>query len=338
MIIRPFYRTEEKPYLDTLKISNSLNFEVSKDFYGNVYFHKKRIGVNDKGAFRCEEINIFPKTKTLIKETTFGSFDPKDELNLLGRNANSISRIRSTLDLKTGKLVEWGSESPIPSNNGSRNFQVLGFLNTNMYGHHIRYEDKFYQTDKIENGDESFDIDSVKFKIYGTEDNLQMGYIETVGLMETFFSQWSFDYPFESSIIIDSKDGFNIVKLKYLKGILEEEAALKLFSDYLTGLDKLTELFKYNCFKEKRHIRVYVYTSAFCAIIKIHDCDHREIKLDSIISGSNHFKTLIFNKASNPNYYDFSEEAGIILRTRHGNISDEFIKSLNYLNDENLYI
>jgi len=332
MIIRPKQKLDE----DDEYITNKFGFKIKTGSNIESSLSKHRFAVNGN-SIREESLLILPKKKLMVKEISIGSLS-LDYGSILGRPYYPGNRCRVVHDLSSGKLIEWGVSSELPSNSGHKSDQLLGFISDLNPIKQIRHSNDIYCTKYIEPITNYYDIEHVANSLYSVEDSLQLPYNEFIGLLNSFFSQWTFDLPFECTVILDSKLGFTIKHFKYLKGIIDYDIMIKRAGEFVKQLDKLSDLFKRNSENWNRSLRVTVFIGAFCSIVRLHDNEHKAITLNSTISGCNHFESVIMNTANNPDDYPFSEEAGLLLKTKFGNITDEIMSSINYLSDESLYI
>lgn len=326
MIIRPKQKLDEDDY-----ITDRFGFKIE-----NSSLSKHRFAVNGN-SIREESLLILPNKKLMVKEISIGSLSI-DYGSILGRPYYPGNRCRIVYDLDSGKLIEWGVSSGLPSTSGYKSDQLLGLISADNPVKQIHHSNDIYCTKFIEPSKNYYDIEHRASSIYSIEDDFQLPYTEFIGLINSFFSQWTFDLPFECTVILDSKLGFTIKNFRYLKNIIGYDIIIKRAGEFVKQLDKLAYLFKRNSEVWNRDLRVTVFMGAFCSIVRIHDKEHKAISLDSTISGCNHFESVVMNMAANPSNYPFSEEAGILLGTKFGNITDEIIGSINYLNDESLYI
>lgn len=325
MLIKPF-RQEYEPSI-TLKGGFVKNQNTSE-------YKRRRVFSNKSGSVRIEEININPKTKTIVKNCIFGEFD-KSPLNF-GNIINVDDSMSITLDATTGKRKNFNIYSGIPNNSNSMTGQIVGniyspipktiALDKNDIVYNTDYIDDLYHTE--------YDKEKILYKIYAIEDIFQMSYSELVGFVSAFFSQWEFSYPFESEIIIDTKsEVFDIKSFKYLEGVIEKEIMMTLFASYTRDLSNLTALLSYNAKKENRNFRVLVYSTPFVSVIRIKDIKYpKEINETFSPSASNHFRSIINNVASKSDY-DLTEEAGYIITNCNGDVSSEILETIDYIDD-----
>lgn len=326
MLIKPFRQEDYKPSL-VLKGGFVKNYNGSE-------FKRRRVFSNNSGSVRIEEIIVNTEKKTIVKKCIFGEFD-RSPLNF-GNIINVDDVMSVTLDLKTGNRLRFNTYSGIPNNSRSITGQIVGYisepipksvmLNKNDIVYNTDYIDDLYHTE--------YDKQNILYKIYAIEDIFQMSYSELIGFTSAFFSQWGFSYPFESSIIIDTKsEEFSIKSFKYLQGVIEKDLITQLFASYVKDLSNLTSLVSYNAERENRHFRMLIYSTPFVSVIRIKDMNHpKDINGTFYPSASNHFRSMINNAASKSGY-DLTEEAGYILTNNNGDISSEILESINYIDN-----
>lgn len=313
-------------------------YKIIEDPLRGNCFYKKRIAVDNDGNCRIEKIEIYPELGFLIKDCSYGekikSFDP-----LLKSGIKINKSMYSSIDLKTGSKLQYGADTIAPT---APMFEPSYYF-SGMYAEpspeiaFIEDGDIIYKTDKlISPFNSSGDYSIAEERIYAQEDQIQIGYTKLIGLLYSWFTQWSFEYPFDSFVIIDTKSGtYNIPEFKYLN-FIEKDYAKNIYKEYLKGLSKLTKLLKYNCDKEKRNLRILVYSGSYSTVIRIKDINHKELIIDNNLSGSDHFISLIYNMISDGFKFNISEEAFNIVNLSNGDISEDMISS--YVDDPNVKI
>lgn len=320
-----------KPQVFDKSGASSLGFVESYDTLWGRSFDKKRIACNSSGDIRVETIKIYPDDKYLVKECGFGKrissiVDDKSK-SLVDRVAMKNHMV-STIDLNTGKCVQFGSDCRSPSydNTGwwltagdtSYEFEENGPNDTMT----LNPNDTIYSTTKLSHCFTGFDLEAIKSSIYGTENLLQIGYAECIGLLSAFFTQCSYSFPFDSFVIIDTKYGFNVPNFKYFN-IFDRDTGKKMYAEYIKSLSKVYDILKRNCELEKKDLRIFVFTSAYSTVIKIHDKTAKGLTMDLNLNASDHFSTIISNIENRGTGWTLSEECGSIIFNENGYITDE---------------
>jgi hypothetical protein len=314
-------------------------YKIIEDPLKGNCFYKKRIAIDNEGNCRIEKCEICPELGYLIKDCSYGkkikTFDPS-----LSNGIRISKSMYTTIDLKTGAKLQWGADTLAPTALYCDPHYFFSGLYDEPSPDLIFVDDGdiVYKTDKIINPfmSDALEFSDVLSKIYIEEDTLQIGYTKCIGLLISWFTQWSFEYPFDSYIIIDTKTGtFNVPEFKSLN-FIEKDYIKNIYKEYLKGLSNLTRLLKYNCDKENKRLRILIYSGSYSTVIRIKDIDHKEIVIDHNLSGSDHFQSLIYNLISDGFKYNISEEAYNVVNSSNGDISEDMISS--YIEDPNVKI
>ena len=313
-------------------------YKIIEDPINGNCFYKRRIGIDNSGNCRIEKIEIYPELGFMIKDCSYG-----EKIKSYDQSLNGGIRINksmyTSIDLKTGAKLQWGADTLAPL----ALFVEPSYLFSGYYGDpspdlaFIEEGDIIYSTNKLSDFTKrSTEYDVAKNKIFSEEDFLQMGYTKFIGLLTAWFTQWTFEYPFDSFVIIDTKTGtYNVPEFKHL-GFIEKDYIKNIYKEYLKELSNLSKLLKYNCDKENRHFRILVYTGSYSTVIRIKDIDHKGIVVDHNLSGSDHFLSLVYNMISDGFKFNISEEAFKIVNTSNGEVSQDMISA--YLDDPNVNI
>ncbi len=314
----------------------TLGFKESYDELWGRNFNKKRIACNNNGDVRIEDLAIFPDDNYLIKMCTFG----KKYVSMMDFNpkSNSISKERidvknhmyTTIDLKSGKCEQWGSHTRSPLYSSTDYWFDVGELDFTNYPQtiYLSPKDKMYNTSKLRHCFLGFDLNDIQASIYGTENSLQIGYTKCVGLLTSFFTQWSYSIPFDSFVIIDTDKGFNVPIFKYLN-IFGKNVGKMTYAKYVNAISNVFEILKRNCEYEKKHLRINIFTSAYTTVIKIHDKQQKGFTMDFNLNASDHFNSIMANVESEGYDWGLSEECGTMMSTDNYNITDEMIQAYN---------
>lgn len=314
MLIRPQTQTK-----DCLYKTNGFK-EIVNDS-GDKVFIKTRYACDNSGNVREEKLQIFPELNNILKISFFGKRLNK---SIYDKSPFHIKNGMYTIhNLDDGKLIKWGSESAVVD----QNYVFAGDYSDKSLNYRYIDNSEVYST-KLDDGSYR-NKDYIKSIIYASEDNMQMGFTKSIGFINSFFSQWSYSNPFDSFVIIDGKHGtFNIKSFKYFE-FMDKSTIYKIYSDYLQSISKLSTLFKRNCEIEKRNVRILIFTSAFCSVIKFIDMDHNMFIIDSKINASDHLNSLSDNLISDGYKYVFSEEANCLINSSNGDVTDKIIEKLS---------
>lgn len=320
MLIKPFSPIKEKEFI---RFNNG--YKLHKD--GSL--SRRRIATCTGRDFaRVEEIKIIPKMSMIVKTCTYGLFNTPNYID-------TISWMGSSIDMESGEIIDYGAYSPIPNTSNYHTTQLLGdyMPKTTIK---INDSDSIYVTNFINSEDNLSNYELLNYKIFGMEDYLQMNYNDLIGVLDSFFSQWGFNYPFDSFVVIDTYSKTFTPKFKYLKGVLDESTALKLFGLYAKSISKLVDLISYHSEMSKRKFRIKVFTNAFMSVIRITDLEHKGINITLTPSASDHFQTII-NNCIAEKHFDLSENAECLMGSNTKEISLDMINSVGYLNYLNLF-
>ena len=304
-------------------------------------FNRSRIAVSPSGRARIEEIHIDTKNKTVTKTCSLGNFE--NYKYSVGNRISLDSSLSVMTDLVTGKLVDYKIKSQIPNNNDCKTFQTLGNDFTmldpgNVYvlkDHDVVYPSKFVDEYIHES---TFDPKDILFSVYATENATQMPYTDFIGLLDSFFTQWGFGCPFDSTVVIDTKTKEFTPKFTYDENLIDKDTALTIFAAYAREISKLIEFISFTSLVEKRHFRIKVFTNAYMSYVSIKDMDHPELNFDINASNCDHFRSLINNSIASKSY-SVSEAAGlVVLNKNFGNISSDILETVDYVCEPDLFI
>ena len=323
MLIKPFKKSLDDAY-DFGTTRNG--YVLSKDYDGEVFYKKDRFLLNDIGSCRYESIKIYPKKKTLIKECAFG----EHKILLSGNAVNPVNFMSTILDTETGEIKQYGSKSIIPSINNPDEPLWCGYFGIEPPSLYVMKEETKVFRGNLQDVNSVTKRSKILEEISTTEDIFQNNYFKTIGLLNSFFMQWGYLYPFEAIVTIDSIKGFNLNSFKYLKGLLSEKASLELGKRFVTQCDRLTDLFKEN-FKDKhRSYKVQAFVGSFGSIVKLKSSDH--IFQFTFPTSNSDYSLELFKNNLNKSYY-LSEEQGLLLKNDPlSYISDEMIQRIDYWN------
>lgn len=317
MLIKPFKKSLD----DTYDFGTTRNgYTLSKDYDGEVFYKKDRFLLNDIGSCRYESIKIYPKKKTLIKECAFG----EHRIRLLGNTVNPVNFMYTALDTETGWIKRYGSKAIVPSINNLDKLLWCGCFGIEPPSTYVMKEETKVFRGNLQNISSVTERSKMIEEVSITEDIFQNNYFKTIGLLNSFFMQWGYLYPFEAIVTLDSIKGFNLNSFKYLKGLLSEKASLELGKRFVAQCDRLTDLFKEN-FKDKhRSFKVQAFVGSFGSIVKLKSSDH--ILQFTFPTSNSDYSSELFKNNLNGSYYLSEEQRLLLTNDPLSDISDEMIQ------------
>jgi hypothetical protein len=120
--------------------------------------------------------------------------------------------------------------------------------------------------------------DLIDSEVNSYEMIFQLPYVDTIGLINSFFTTWTYTHPFEAYIIIDMKRKlFNVPKLRFHPGI-SKEVMTAIYIKLLTDIDILINYVYRVMEKEKSFYSIKVFLYPFGSIIRLHLEDYHEYK------------------------------------------------------------
>lgn len=321
MMIKPFH------YISDVKTESKMKC--------NSLLDRRRIAVSPSGRARIEEIHIDPDEKTVTKICSLGDFE--DYRYSIGNRIRLDSSLKIVTDLTSGETLDYNIKSQIPNNNRCKTFQTVCnssyFTGDDESVYILKDTDKVYPSKYVDEfiHKSSFDPEYICLGINTIEESVQMPYIEFIGLLDSFFTQWGLGYPFDSKVIIDTKTKEFTPRFTYCKELLDEKTALAIYATYAKEISKLIDIISRVSEIENRHFRIKVYTNAYMSYMSITDMDYKEMSFDIKSSNCDHFRSLVNNKIASSNY-DFTESAGlVVLNKRFGNITSDILETIQYV-------
>jgi hypothetical protein len=124
----------------------------------------------------------------------------------------------------------------------------------------------------------NLNLDLIDAEVIGFENAYQLPYTETIGLLNAFFSTWTYGYPFEAIVIIDTKRrSFNIPKIIYLP-VITKDMMKQIYMKFVKETDSISNYIFRIMEKEKRELKFLIFFHPFGSIIKIKDLDRNTIE------------------------------------------------------------
>jgi hypothetical protein len=279
-----------------ITIKNKNNNKEYSDEWGNIYKDIiNRISINqEKSIGRLEKVSyVFSDDKenenvSIYKECAIGPITyKKNEPMLYFDNYNY-----SMNELLDGRYIQSGGYSQYPGD----------------YDSYVEYGyNDFIPTTSIPLNNDHFvkrtlpslkfnplTLGSIRDEIMAFENAYQLPYINTLGLLNVFFATWSYIYPIECSILIDSKmKKFNVPKIKYLEGP-SVESVRYIYGNLIKDIDKLCNCLFDVLEKEKKVVKIFVFLHPFGAVMRVKDINRMSSERFDVYS-SNQVEELIKN-------------------------------------------
>jgi hypothetical protein len=234
------------------------------------YNEEDKIARFEKIAFIYED-DIMSEPR-LYKECAVGPIKThKEEEYVKFRNYTY-----SITDINSGKYLSSGGFCDYPSENEKcDSYVIYGYMNM-LVPNNIMMKDESIK--KIPSP--SFkSIDFTPFTINCEanyfESKYQLPYTDTFGLLSSFFSTWTYSYPFECYVHIDVKRKcFNIPKISYLPYI-EKEAIKEIYANFINEVSNISTFLCNVIIKERRDISIKIFLHPFGSVMKIFDNDYK---------------------------------------------------------------
>jgi hypothetical protein len=162
-----------------------------------------------------------------------------------------------------------------------------------------------------------FDNKNFQINIDVYEDEFNLSFCDTVGLIISLVSSATLSIPFNMQIIIDSNMGINIKDfhntLKKIEGI---DTGFNLIKEFIQNLNIIYKKFKDVCDKENRKLRLYISIGDFGSFINVIDTEYDNIKFLYNINNTDHCRMLRYIDAYVGNNYTSSEQFGTLYETK----------------------
>jgi hypothetical protein len=305
--------------IDRVKLTLIDDDNTFYDEYGNQYFDIiRRISVNsEENIGRLERISLArssfdPKFINIFKESAIGNIINDTDY---GPELIFDNYVYSTSDICDGSYIQSGGYCSFPPEQGS--FSAFGYLQ-DMPVERIQMNDESYKKRTLASLEHItltvglMDIESIEF-----ENEYQLPYTETIGLLNIFFSTWTYGYPFETIVIIDCKrKGFNVPKIRYLP-FIDKEHMKAIYITFIQEIDKISNYIFNITEREKRNIKFLVFLHPFGTMIKIKDLDRHTIEnVKNYNADQPH--TVMKNVITGGAKYVFGESFGLLSKGQLG--------------------
>jgi hypothetical protein len=266
MFIKPSCSSVQSPHPDT---------PYYYDEFGNKYHDLiRRVSMNpNTNTGRLKKISIMynednKSYPNIYKESAIGYIE-----KLKNKNVIRFDNYAYTVtDINNGKYIQSGGFSNCPSEiNDCDPCVYYGFMNQ-LVPSHVNIDDDSYKkifVPSLENLEfTSFMIDS---EVCQYENTYQLPYTETLGLLNSFFSTWTYAYPFECAICIDTKRKcFNVPKIVYLPYIAKDDIRC-IYINFIHEVNTICHYLSSIMEKEKRIFNIIVFLHPFGSVIRLND-------------------------------------------------------------------
>jgi hypothetical protein len=269
--------------------------------------------INDLG--KMDKISIVtdlntPAYKNIIKESAIGTVIKCNDKAVL----NFDTYTYSTNDIYNGDYIQSGGYCEFLDDIGSGgSFISYGNLD-DLPAEYVLIDNAFFKKNKIvpyiNYLRPTMNLLDAEVRVF--EDEYQLPYTETIGLLDAFLTTWTYAYPFETIIIIDSQlKQFNIPKIKYLP-IISTEMMKRIYIKFIKEVGLISEYIFRIMEHYKRKIKFRIFFHPFGSIIKIKDLDRHTVEsIENYHSTQPH---AFMKNIKNKGLKYFSEESFSILK------------------------
>jgi hypothetical protein len=303
MIIRPFEKKEKEAakknevYYDEF---GNMNYDIFKRL---VLSPRNRCGRMEK---QTRVINHEDDTNVIFKECAVGSLETRNETTELSFNDYSCL----VTDYESGEYIASGGWNPCPVYGHLRNPYIeSGYLPFPIYGF-VPIDDISWNRKINQKLNYYYFIESlIDSEINSYENILQLPYADTIGLVNAFCTTWTYTFPFEAFILIDSKrKQFNIPRLKSLPGT-SNDILKKIYIKLLKDAGRLSEYLSYIINKERNYYIFRLFIHPFGSTIEI---SNPYIKECRYLNNPDQVRSVIKNARAGGNKYSYSESLDIL--------------------------
>lgn len=303
-------------------IVNNRNFIKIEDEFGTV--------------FRKESMNVDPNRSTFVK--TKLEYRPSTEQIIKYKSSGNVSKVYGNDDIIHCETL---SDSVVSLSNDNENYYSLHVpapsidpVAKNLYGlgnYNIVGDPCGFMWDKnkatvsdLHRIDETL-FSKIYDEVYDYENTYQMYFYEFIGLINTFFSNWLWNYPMSTYVIIDCKKGvYNIPKFSILN-VMDKDTSHKIYLSFIKGVSEISKMLKRICEIYGKNYVLNIFIGNEC-VIKIFDIEHN-VSMDTfLLTNSDISNNLMKSSVSGGLGYCNSEELNAISSFSPAN-------SLNIVND-----
>jgi hypothetical protein len=178
----------------------------------------------------------------------------------------------SVNDINEGCYVQSGGYSFYPSENPDCDSYVYyGYMN-HLVPSSINVEDESYKKITMPSlASANFTLSRINDEVAGFENLYQLPYTETLGLLNSFFSTWTYSYPFECYVYIDTKKKcFNIPKIIYLPYIGKDDIG-SLYAKFIQEVSSVCMYLSHIIEKENQAFNIIIFLHPFGSVVRIID-------------------------------------------------------------------
>ena len=303
-------------------ISNNRNFIKIEDEFGTV-FRKESMNVDpNRSTFVKTKLEYRPNTGQTIKYKSSGNVS-----KVYGNNnlihcetlSNSVVSLINNDENFYSLHVPTPCIDPIAKNSyGLGNYDIIGDPCTFMWN-----KKKATVSDLRRMDETSFS--KIYDEVYDYENTYQMYFYEFIGLINIFFSNWLWNYPMSTYVIIDCKRGtYNVPKFSILN-VINKDTSHKIYLNFIKGVSEISKMLKRICEMYGKNYVLNIFIVNEC-VIKIFDIEHN-ISMDTfLLTNSDISNNLMKSSVSGGLRYCNSEELNTVSSLSPAN-------SLNIVND-----
>ena len=303
-------------------IPNNRNFIKIEDEFGTV--------------FRKESMNVDPTRSTFVK--TKLEYRPNTGQIIKYKSSGNVSKVYNNNDLIHCETL---SNSVVSLTNNNENFYSLHIptpcidpIAKNSYGlgnydiigdpYTFMWDKKKAIVSDLRRMDETL-FSKIYDEVYDYENTYQMYFYEFIGLINIFFSNWLWNYPMSTYVIIDCKRGtYNIPKFSILN-VIDKDTSHKIYLNFIKGVSEISKMLKRICEIYGKNYVLNIFIGNEC-VIKIFDIEHN-VSMDTfLLTNSDISNNLMKSSVSGGLRYCNSEELNTVSSLSPAN-------SLNIVND-----
>lgn len=303
-------------------ISNNRNFVKIEDEFGTV-FRKESMNVDpNRSTFVKTKLEYRPNTGQTIKYKSSGNvskvYDNNDLIHC-ETLSNSVISLTNNNENFYSLHVPTPCIDPIAKNSyGLGNYDIIGDPCTFMWNK------KKATVSDLRRMDETL-FSKIYDEVYDYENTYQMYFYEFIGLINIFFSNWLWNYPMSTYVIIDCKRGtYNVPKFSILN-VIDKDTSHKIYLNFIKGVSEISKMLKRICEMYGKNYVLNVFVGNEC-VIKIFDIE-RNVSMDTfLLTNSDISNNLMKSSVSGGLRYCNSEELNTVSSLSPAN-------SLNIIND-----
>lgn len=303
-------------------MSNNRNFIKIEDEFGTI-FRKESMNVDpNRSTFVKTKLEYRPNIGQIIKYKSSGNvskvYDNNNLIHCETLSDSVVSLINNDENFYS-LHVPTPCIDPIAKNSyGLGNYDIIGDPCTFMWN-----KKKAIVSD-LRRMDETL-FSKIYDEVYDYENTYQMYFYEFIGLINIFFSNWLWNYPMSTYVIIDCKRGtYNVPKFSILN-VIDKDTSHKIYLNFIKGVSEISKMLKRICEIYGKNYVLNVFIGNEC-VIKIFDIEHN-VSMDTfLLTNSDISNNLMKSSVSGGLRYCNSEELNTVSSLSPAN-------SLNIIND-----